>query len=102
MKPISPDEVVNLKCNQIPDFVIEAFNKCIAENYLSNRSEFEQNRVIKEILNLTPSDMYVDRDMIFKNKWLDVEDIYRDAGWTVRYDKPGYNESYEASFIFRK
>lgn len=28
--------------------------------------------------------------------WLDLEDIYRDEGWTVEYDSPGYNETYEA------
>jgi hypothetical protein len=38
----------------------------------------------------------------FKRGLLDVEDAYRKAGWKVEYDKPGYNETYEASFKFRK
>ena len=25
---------------------------------------------------------------IFRRHWLDIEDIYRDAGWQVTYDKP--------------
>lgn len=32
---------------------------------------------------------------------LDVEDVYRAAGWEVTYDKPGYNETYDATFTFR-
>jgi hypothetical protein len=40
------------------------------------------------------------RNEIFKNHWLDVEEIYEEAGWQVAYDKPGYNETYEASFEF--
>ncbi len=36
------------------------------------------------------------------NHWLDVEDVYREAGWVVEYDKPGYCESYEATFTFKK
>ncbi len=32
--------------------------------------------------------------------WLNVEELYRAQGWTVTYDKPGYNESYPATFTF--
>ena len=41
-------------------------------------------------------------DKICEEGWLDVEDVYRKAGWEVIYDAPGYNESfYEPSFEFR-
>ena len=40
------------------------------------------------------------RQDIFDNHWLDVEDLYRKNGWKVDYDKPGYNESYNAYFVF--
>ena len=41
-------------------------------------------------------------EKVFKNKWLDVEEVYRKAGWKVEYDKPGYCEDYEAYFVFEK
>jgi len=44
----------------------------------------------------------VDRNKIFEMGWLDVEDAYRAQGWNVVYDRPGYCESYEASFIFTR
>ena len=37
---------------------------------------------------------------VFSNHWLDVEDIYREQGWNVEYDKPTYNETYDAYFVF--
>lgn len=43
----------------------------------------------------------VKRQEIFDNGWLDIETVYEDSGWSVEYDKPGYNESYEASWTFK-
>jgi hypothetical protein len=37
---------------------------------------------------------------IYDNHWLDVEEIFEKNGWSVSYDKPGYCESYDASFEF--
>ena len=31
-----------------------------------------------------------------------IEPLYREKGWNVEYDKPGYNEFYKARFIFKK
>jgi hypothetical protein len=31
---------------------------------------------------------------------LDIEPIYREAGWIVEYDKPAYCENYDANFTF--
>ena len=39
---------------------------------------------------------------IFDKGSLNVETIYRKDGWNVEYDKPGYNESYDASFKFSR
>ena len=39
---------------------------------------------------------------IFTNNWLDIEPLYEDIGWKVTYDKPGFNETYEATFTFDK
>lgn len=98
-KPISPEEIVNLKTSTIPDFVIAAFNKCIAQNWEGSYSIFTQDEVIAEILSGREP---LTRQVIFKKNWLDVELIYMDAGWWVQYDKPGYNETYKATFEFRK
>lgn len=99
-KPISPEEVSDEKLKQIPPEVIEAFNFLIAQKYNpdSKSSRVLQDDVITEI----GKRIQIERAEIFNLKYLDVEDIYRREGWIVTYDKPAYNESYDASFIFRK
>lgn len=94
MKPITPKEVVKKKKEQIPPEVLEAFDELIAENWNGHCSTFSQ----KDVSALIRAKLKGD----FPIKYLDVEDIYRKAGWKVDYDKPGYNESYDASFEFSK
>lgn len=97
--PISPNEVVEAKKNRLPDFVIEAFNQLIAKNWTGRSSRVLVRDAVSEICRLNPSDGDFDP---YKEGWLDVEPIYRGMGWTVEFDKPGYNESYEAYYLFSK
>lgn len=46
--------------------------------------------------------MNISRREVFIMRLLDVEQAYREYGWNVKYDKPGFNESYESFFIFKK
>lgn len=95
-KPIRPDEVVNLKKTTIPDEVIDAFNELIARNFDGNSSTFRLSTVIELIV----SKGLISKE-IHSNHWLDVEPVYREEGWLVEYDGPGYNESYPATFTFK-
>ena len=95
--PITPEEVIERKQKEIPDDVFEVFNALIAKKFDGNSSHIKQKHVVE---------MLVDRGYksttIFDEHWLDVEDIYRKAGWEVKYDKPAYNENYDAYFVFSK
>ncbi len=97
VQPISPDEVGLAKVVATPDEVFQAFNTLIALNYVGGYSTVKQDDVM-ELLEATS----LVRADIFKNGWLNVEEAYRSVGWTVEYDKPAYNESYPATFTFRK
>jgi len=97
-KPISVNDIANAKNNSIPDVVFDAFNALILKNWNGGSATVGQDEVIRVIL---ASSGY-SRAEIFDSHWLDVEGAYRDEGWVVEYDKPGYNESYEAYFVFRK
>lgn len=96
VKPISPQEASQDKLNQIPDTVIEAFNELLSGTPIGGETTIYQNEIL-DIL----TKKGLDRATIFSKGWLDVEEIYRKAGWIVEYDKPGYNETYEAHFTFR-
>lgn len=103
-RPITPEEVTSRKGPLFPKYVIEAFNTLIARNYSSGSSTVSQNEVIEEILKGAKQDGKTEltREDIFKRHYLDVEDVFEEAGWEVEYDKPGYDETYEATFTFRK
>lgn len=100
MKPITPDEVQNAKNTNIPDYVIDSFNKLIASRWNGYSATINQIDVINHIIancygNITKREIY-------DNKYLDVESIFESVGWKVEYDKPGYCETYEPNFKFTK
>ena len=88
--PISPKEAKSGK--HIPDEVFEVFNDLIREG----GGTVKQGVAVARI----SAKMGVTRSQIFERGWLDVEDAYRAKGWKVDFDKPGFNESYEAYFTF--
>jgi len=96
--PISPDDINPLKAKNLPKEVFDGFNKLIVDNWNGRSAKFNQNEVAK----LIASKMEISTNDVYDKKYLDVEDIYREKGWVVEYDKPGYCEDYKASFTFSK
>ena len=101
VKPITPKEVVGKKQKALPDEVIEAFNELIAENWNGSDASFLQKKVIKKIQQKVGAGVVSGQDICDKG-WLDVESVFKKAGWNVEYDGPGFNETYAASFTFKK
>ena len=95
VKPITPNEVAGKKQEIFPDEVFEAFNEVIATKCVDGRASFTVDEVVAVMVSEG-----LKRNDIFANHWLDVEDVYRKAGWVVEYDQPGYNEDYSAFFVF--
>lgn len=98
-KPITPDEVLSKKKVIIPPEVFDAFNELIAENW----DGIDATVLLKEVSDLIVSKLKLTDDtIIYKKKYLDIEELYREAGWDVKYDQPAYNETFKATFIFSK
>lgn len=95
-KPITPEQAQVQKNTEIPDYVFDAVNTLIARKLSGKRAVIRQCDVIDEIL----KNADIERQTLFNNGWLDFEPAYRDAGWDVVYDKPGYCETYEANWKF--
>ena len=112
VKPIKPSEVTKAKHQQLPDFVIQVFNEHIAKKcgaYRYKAATVNQKEVVDDIIvAMGKLDQYREvsyenrKAEIFREHWLDVEEVYREAGWSVEYDKPGYNENYGAFWIFKE
>lgn len=100
-RAFTPQEAMDLKNNMLPAYVFDAFNEMIAKNLTTgHRAQFKQKDVISLIVGKSNGD--VDRDGVFSRRMLDVNSHYRQAGWKIDHDQPGYNESYDAFFIFDK
>lgn len=97
--PITPIKALQAKQESIPDFVIEAFNELIIKGMNTSGSVCIKQ---KDVVALITSKQQISSNAIYSSGWLDVENIYRSAGWNVEYDSPGYNESYDATFTFSK
>jgi hypothetical protein len=96
--PIKPKEVQEQREASIPEEVFEVFNDLIKKNWSGHSATVMQGdaaHLICQKLNITSTKLY-------ENGWMDVENAYRKAGWKVEYDKPGYNETYEANYRFTK
>jgi hypothetical protein len=94
--PVSPDEIGKKKREIIPQFIFDAFDELIALDYENGRAIVYADDVRSLINTKMPEGVEFNFD------WLNVEDAYEDAGWKVRTDFPGFNESYRGHFIFTK
>lgn len=99
IEPISPLQVESKKETLLPDFVTEAFNVLIAKNFSSNSSTFKKCDVVELIIKTSPEP--ITSKIVYDNKWLNVEGIYRNKGWSVKYDSSDYTESwFEPTYTF--
>ena len=101
--PIKPEEVIGAKQKFIPDKMFESVNEMIVRTWNGSKATFRQDDlIIKYLDKIGEPNNFTNRNKIFDNHLLDFEDIYREQGWYVEYDKPGYDEDYPATFTFRK
>lgn len=105
MEPIKPEQVIQAKKASLPDEVIEAMNELIAKKWTGYSAVVTQPEFVYAIIEKMSGKMFNGREItssvLYEENWLDIEDIYREAGWFVEYDSPAYNESYVAKFYFR-
>lgn len=98
-RPITPAEAETLRLESIPDFVIESFNEMITKNLSQGLARFTHNEVMALIVPKLSGNLT--RESIYKNSCNDIAKLFREAGWKVDFDRPGYNESYEPFWVFR-
>jgi hypothetical protein len=99
IKAITPKEAEEKNICSFPDEVIESFNELIAANLRGKSSTIGQEEVLKLIRSKNSS---LTSGKVIEKGWLDVEKFYRNAGWKVKYDKPGWDEDYDPFFVFSK
>lgn len=99
-QPIKPSEVSDAKLEHTPVQIIQAFNEMITKNYSGGSARVLQNQVLDLALSKYSDRLRPDRNQLLA--WLNIEEVYRDAGWIVEYHSPDYTESFPPYFIFKK
>lgn len=103
VKPIRPDQITERRQESLPDFVIEAFNELIVKHCENGYASFSQENVVQLIVSKGRGvQKGLHRGHVFDHKWLNVEEIYRKAGWKVEYSRPDPGETGSAYFHFSK
>lgn len=104
VKPISPDEAYKERVFSIPDEIIEAVNNLLIKNVSKGGYATILQKDIEALAlgKFLANGKVVSVSSMYENNWFDFEDLFRAAGWKVEYDRPAYNESYDASFKFSK
>lgn len=102
MKPISPNELTP----NIPAFVINCINNLIRQefNYFSKEAVIGQDVLIDDVVSAAEKcGEYTNSTQIFYTGWLDFEDIFREAGWTVVCRRAAYwTTSEKMEYVFTK
>ena len=106
--PLSPSAMRKAQSQYIPTFVFRAINKLIALNLNAKGTSatFKQKDLILEIIVAQPGPVLESEQFaasgrqIIDRGWLNFESAYEQLGWKVTYDRPAFNEQYEATFTF--
>jgi hypothetical protein len=104
--PIKPEDVQDKRNESIPEPVFEAFNELIVREWALGSANFTltevANLAIEKLRKTDESFKDLTRQQMYDKGWMDVEPAYRKAGWKVEFDKPGWEQSYDANFTFSK
>ena len=84
VQPLKPSEVLSIKKERI-------LNEMIVEEYDLGRAVVLQQEVVKRIC----QKLGVTSDQVYERDWLDVEGLFRKAGWRVMR-----NGGHKPSFTF--
>lgn len=98
VKPITPDEVVAVRARSLPPEVIAVWNELIAENWNGASSRVFRRQAIERLADR----LKVEQHEVGSRGYLWIESVFEEAGWKVEYDRPGFNESYPATYLFTK
>ena len=87
VKPINPEDIDN---KELSDELVERVNNLIRMNWNGHSAEIILDHITR------PSTTYQNGD------WRAICRLYKEYGWDVETDFPGYCENYKAKLNFRK
>jgi len=108
-RPIQVSEIDHLAGALTPSYVIDAANELIVEKWNGISSRFTLTELVdrsmslyaKTVVSGTINASSKRAELSSKNAF-DIEPMFRQQGWKVKYDSPDYTESWPAYYTFTK
>jgi hypothetical protein len=91
---IKPEDIISAKRAALNPVVEKAVDFLIAYKWNGYCSKFTLRELKNKIVEMSGHNA--------TKEMLNFESIYREHGWKVSFDTPGYHESYESSWTFTK
>ncbi len=98
VRPITPEDAFRALGTSIPAEAVSAWNDLIVKKFNGESAVILQKEAVAALRAATS----FTSEEIFERRLLDIEGLFESYGWRVIYDKPAYNETYEAKFTFEK
>lgn len=107
IKPFSPAEARGNKKKVLPEYLIRAINLLLSERYTKGSFNIKAKDIILKAQQLRYADSEYSAppngsDEYYDKGWMDFESIYEDEGWSVKYTKPDYTESFDSYYTFKE
>jgi len=81
-----------------PPSVFKVMRELVASKLVENKAIVTQ----EEAVNAISKKLKCSKAAVVTRHYLEIEDVFRQEGWDVKYRKPGFNEKFEANFRFKK
>lgn len=98
VKALSPDEVKPIQTSNIPDAVVQVFNELLVKHWDGTTAQIMQDDVLEKLL----VEHNIERHDAFAKRWLDIEPIFAEQGWLVKYVKGPYYDTSPRYFHFER
>lgn len=103
MKPITPTEAEYKRIEKIDPEIIQAVNELIVENLVDGESTFKQEEIIERYFKIKKKPKTTkSRGDLFDRNQFTFKKIFEEAGWSVKFERPDYTESFPSYYTFEK
>lgn len=82
-KPFTPAEARAAQIKRIPPEVVAVFNEALAEGIGDGKSVVLR---VADMATRVADKTGISRDALFANKYLDIEPLFREQGWKVKWE----------------
>lgn len=93
--PMSPEEIKSLKIVNLCPEVFQVVNKLLAQKFDGYDATILAKDVVAGLIAKG-----IPRERVYDENMMDFEPAYERMGWHVVYDRPAYNETYDANYKF--